>query len=348
MTPFSAVFSIFFLHYNRPDLLVREIHPSGCGMYNVLIVDFSIVKDSLVKMFREGGYNVELCESAYDAMKKLKSIDFDLVVSEVELPGDNAFDLYNYIAKNYPYIPTIMTTDRNIDTFFDVIFKEGIGNVLCKPFRKEEILNLAEKLITKKNIFGLNNYLPDLIETKKIRITASKQIKKAISIIADEIEKWGFTIDNRITLTLILNEMAINAVYHSHGLTDEKKQRQAVHLGEGEYVDIFFARSKDRYGIAIDDYNGKLSRMKILDSINKVIEQNNLLDRASETQEDVTELISETGRGIDLVRKLAGEYYFIIQKNVRTEIIIIFDPLFNDNTSCTHSSLKIIEDLTKE
>ncbi len=327
---------------------MREIHPSGCGMYNVLIVDFSIVKDSLVKMFREGGYNVELCESAYDAMKKLKSIDFDLVVSEVELPGDNAFDLYNYIAKNYPYIPTIMTTDRNIDTFFDVIFKEGIGNVLCKPFRKEEILNLAEKLITKKNIFGLNNYLPDLIETKKIRITASKQIKKAISIIADEIEKWGFTIDNRITLTLILNEMAINAVYHSHGLTDEKKQRQAVQLGEGEYVDIFFARSKDRYGIAIDDYNGKLSGMKILDSINKVIEQNNLLDRASETQEDVTELISETGRGIDLVRKLAGEYYFIIQKNVRTEIIIIFDPLFNDNTSCTHSSLKIIEDLTKE
>jgi len=317
-------------------------------MYNVLIVDFSIVKDSLVKIFREGGYNVELCESAYDAMKKLKSIDFDLVVSEVELPGDNAFDLYNYIAKNYPYIPTIMTTDRNIDTFFDVIFKEGIGNVLCKPFRKEEILNLAEKLITKRNIFGLNNYIPDLIETKKIRITASMQIKKAISLIVNEIESWGFTIDNKITLTLILNEMAINAVYHSHGLTDEKIQRQAVQLGKGEYVDIFFARSRDRYGIAIDDYNGNLSRMKILDSINKVIEQNNLLDRALETQEDVTEFISETGRGIDLVRKLAGEYCFIIQKNVRTEIIIIFDSLFNDDKTCTHSSLKIIEDLTRE
>ena len=49
----------------------------------------------------------------------------------------------------------IMTTDKDIDTFFDVIFDEGIGNVLCKPFKKDEILNLAEKLITKKNIFGL-------------------------------------------------------------------------------------------------------------------------------------------------------------------------------------------------
>ncbi len=317
-------------------------------MYNVLIVDFSIMKDSLAKMFRDGGYNVELCESAYDAMKKLKSVDFDLVVSEVELPGDNAFDLYNYIQKTYPYIPTIMTTDRNIDTFFDVIFKEGIGNVLCKPFRKDEILNLAEKLITKKNIFGLHNYIPGIIETKKVRITSSKQIKKAIALIIQEIEHWGFTIENKITMTLILNEMAINAVYHSHGLTDEKKLRIAVQLGDDEYVDIFFARSESAYGIAIDDYNGKLTRMKILDSINKVIEQNILLDRAWETQEDVTDLISETGRGIDLVRKLAGEYCFIIQKNVRTEILIIIDTLYDDDKTCTHSSLKIIEDLSKE
>lgn len=317
-------------------------------MYNVLVVDFSIFKDSIVKIFTDGGYHVELCGSAYDAMKKLNSVDFDLIVSEVELPGDNAFDLYNYITKTYPYIPAIMTTDKNIDTFFDVIFEEGIGNVLCKPFRKDEILNLAEKLITKKNIFGLDNYIHDIVETKKIRITRSNQIKKAISLIVKEIEDWGFQIQNRITLSLILNEMAINAVYHSHGLTDEKLMRVAVQLREGEFVDIFFARSKDVYGIAIDDYNGKLSRMKILDSINKVVEQNILLDRASTSQEDVSSMISETGRGIDLVRKLAGEYYFIIQKNVRTEIIIIFDTRYNDDTINTHSSLKIIEDLTKE
>ena len=317
-------------------------------MYTVLIVDFSIFKESLVKIFKENNYRVELCESAYDAMIKLKAIDFDLVVSEVELPGDNAFDLYNYISRTYPYIPTIMTTDKSIDTFFNIILKEGIGNVLYKPFKKDEILNLAEKLITKKNIFGLHNYISDVIETKKIRITSSKQIKKAITLIFEEIKAWGFPVGNKNTLSLILNEMAINAVYHSHGLTDEKIQRIAVQLGEDEYVDIFFAHSKDKYGIAIDDYNGKLSKMKILDSINKVIEQNILLNEASETEADVTDFISETGRGIDLVRKLAGEYLFIIQKNVRTEIMIIFDTTYDNDTMGTHSSLKIIEDQTQE
>jgi two-component sensor histidine kinase len=281
-------------------------------------------------------------------MSKLKMYDYDLVVSEIELPGDNAFDLYNYISRNYPYIPTIMTTDKNIDTFFDVIFQEGIGNVLCKPIKKSEVLNLAEKLITKKNIFGLGNYLTGIKESKKIRITNSKQIKKAINVILDEIEKWNFKIRSRMLLCLILNEMAINAVYHSHGLSDEKEERKSVKLKEGEYVDLFFARSSDRYGIAIDDYNGKLSKEMILNNINKVIVQNTMIDDAVKTGSDIASIVSETGRGIDLVRKLAGEYYFIIKKDVRTEIMLIFDPRYEDDNSTHYSSLKIVEDLSPD
>jgi CheY-like chemotaxis protein len=317
-------------------------------MYNVLVVDFSAYKDSIVKTFTQNGYAVEHCESAYDAMKKLKAIDFDLVVSEVELPGDNAFDLYNYISKNYPFIPMIMTTDRDIDTFFDVIFNEGIGNVLCKPFKQEEILNLAEKLITKKHIFGLDHYIDDLIETKKIRINGSRQIKKAIAMVIDEIHGWGFEIGKESMLNLILNEMVINAVYHSHGLTEQKKQRVPVTLGDGEFVDIFFGRSPDRFGIAIDDYRGKLTKMIILDSINNVIKQNNLIEQAGGSNDELLLQISETGRGIDLVRKLAGEYYFVIKKDVRTEILILFDRRDDRNACNTYSSLKIIEDPSQE
>jgi DNA-binding NtrC family response regulator len=119
-------------------------------MYNILVVDVSSSKDTVARLFRDNGYNVELSESAFDAMSKLKLTDFHLVVSEVELPGDNSFELYNYICTYYPYIPTIMTTDKQIDIFFERIFHEGIGNVLCKPLIKEEVLNLAEKLITGK------------------------------------------------------------------------------------------------------------------------------------------------------------------------------------------------------
>ena len=56
-------------------------------MYSVLIVDVSTYKDSVADLFRDFGYNVEVCESAFDAMSKLKAFDFDLIVSEVDLAG---------------------------------------------------------------------------------------------------------------------------------------------------------------------------------------------------------------------------------------------------------------------
>jgi len=312
-------------------------------MYKILIADLSPYKNTLKEIFTENGYNAVFCDSAFDAISKLKAYDFDLVVSEVELPGDNAFDLYEYVEENYPYIPIIMVTGKNIDHFFSRIFEQGIGNVLHKPVNSKELLNLTEKLITKKNIFGLDNYLENIKETKRMKIRKSLQINRAIDLVIEQIIAWNFQVASRATLGLILNEMVINAVYHSHGLTKEKLDRTPVQLPEDKFVDIKFCYSDEAFAISITDYNGKLSKDKILESINNVIKQNILIEESITTGADISEFISESGRGIDLVRKLSGEYYFIIKKNFRTEIILIFKASDEPVESET-SSLKIIED----
>ncbi len=314
-------------------------------MYNILIADLSPYKDILQKIFAENGYKSVSCDSAFDAISKLKAYDFDLVISEVELPGDNAFDLYEYVKENYSYVPMIMVTDKNIDQFFNRIFQQGIGNVLHKPVNSAEILNLSEKLITRKNIFGLNNYLENIKEIKRMKVKKSHQINRAIELIIEQILSWNCTIQSSTTLGLILNEMVINAVYHSHGFTREKLDRIPVELPEDKFVDIQFCYTSDSYAISIIDSNGKLSKDKILESLNNVIKQNMLIEESIETGADISEMISESGRGLDLVRKLSGEYYFIIKKDHRTEIIIIFKNSSQPIASET-SSLKIIEDRT--
>ncbi len=310
---------------------------------NVLIADLSQYKHVLENNFKEAGYETIFCDSAFDAISKLKAYDIDIVVSEVELPGDNAFELYEYIQENYPYIPAIMITEKDIDTFFEKIFSQGIGNVLHKPVVKSELINLAEKLTTMKNIFGLNNYLQPINEIKEIKITRSSQIYRTVELIDKQIEDWGFLIDNKTTLNLVLHEMIINAVYHSHGYTQEKLDRIPVELKKGQFVQIQFCKNKNFYAISITDFNGKLTKKRILESINNVINQHHLIEQAIQKGQDITDLISETGRGIDLVRRLAGEYYFIIKENYRTEIIMIFS---NSSSSedTENSSLKIIED----
>ncbi|MBN2039087.1 MAG: response regulator [Spirochaetes bacterium] len=312
-------------------------------MHNVLVVDLPPYKDKIVKIYRESGYRVQDSESAFDAMGKLKTFDFDLIVSEVELPGDNAFELYNYIQTHYPYIPMIMITEKQIDIFFERIFQEGIGNVLCKPIVKEELVNLTQKLITRKKIFGLQNYMGVTEDIKKIRIKSSAEIRDSIDKAISKIEEWKFDIGNKTILKLVLNEIIINAVYHSHGYGKQKEERKKIDLKKDEHVDLFFAKNCNGYGIAIDDYRGKLTKAAILENLNKAIKQSEMIIRAYETGEEISEEISETGRGLDMLRKIAKDYYFIIKKNVRTEVII----LFNNQKSAGQkgTSLKIIEDV---
>lgn len=312
-------------------------------MYNVLIVDVSSYKDSVAGLFREFGYNVEISESAFDAMSKLKIYDFDLIVSEVDLPGNNAFELYNYIKSYYPYIPMMMITEKEIDNFFERIFQEGIGNVLCKPLSKEEVANLSCKLITKKNVFGLKNYMEDIQEIKKMRITSSDKIQIYINKIFAQIESWNCKIENKIILKLVLNEVILNALYHSHGYKKQKEERKQIKLKKDEYVDIFLAKNSKGYGISINDYRGKLSKMMILENLNNAIKQSQLILKAFETGEEISDKISESGRGLDLLRKIAKDYYFIIKKNIRTEVILLFIDMENKNRT-SGTSLKIIED----
>jgi CheY-like chemotaxis protein len=312
-------------------------------MYNVLLVDVSSYKDSVAGLFRDFGYNVEVSESAFDAMSKLKTFDFDLIVSEVDLPGNNAFELYNYIKSYYPYIPMMMITEKEIDNFFERIFQEGIGNVLCKPLYKEELANLANKLITKKNVFGLKNYMKDIEEIKKLRITSSDKVQGYINKIFAQIEKWDLKIENKIVLKLVLNEVIINALYHSHGYKKQKEERKQITLKKGEYVDVFLAKSNKGYGISINDYRGKLTKMMILENLNNAIKESQMILKAYETGEEIDTQISESGRGLDLLRKIARDYYFIIKKNVRTEVILLFTGQEKAGRT-SGTSLKIIED----
>ncbi|HQO39724.1 MAG TPA: response regulator [Spirochaetota bacterium] len=312
-------------------------------MYRILIADPSHYREELADLYKSSGYAVDTCDSAFNAISKLKAYDYDLVVSEVELPGDNAFDLYQYIRENFPFIPAIMITDKKIDSFFNMIFTKGIGNVLHKPVPQHELLGLSRKLITKENIFGLQHYLQDMRDLKRIRITRSTQITDAIEMMTEQIEQWGFSIKSKMAFSLILNEMIINAVYHAHGLTSEKLERRPVTLEDGKYVDLFFCRNDDSYAVSVTDYNGLLTSGRILESINAVIEQELLIEKSALTGENIMEHISETGRGIDLVRKLSWEYYFIIKKNTRTDVIIIFNNSAG-TTDKERTSLKIIED----
>lgn len=331
-------FTCNFLQYDNNNL--KYIFYYEVQLKNILLIDSEKDRDSIRTLLPE--YNTVCADSAFDATVLLSSEKFDLVITEIDLPGDNSFELYYYIKNNYQDIPVVMLTNKNIDSFFDKIFIEGIPNILHKPVSQNELKTLVEKLTNKNNIFGLKNYLENISEHKQIKITESSKIQTSIDSVIKYLVEWGFNTNGITILNLILNEIIINAVYHSHGFTDEKLKRLPVILPENKHVLLSFAHNQSHAGISITDFNGKLSKCTILENMFNAVNQKKLLEKALHTGEDISNLLSESGRGIDLVRQLAGEYYFILSPDEKTEVIILF-PFNHEFTEYDYSSLKIIE-----
>jgi len=270
------------------------------------------------------------------------SIKEDILFCSLEIPGCNTFQLYQQIRKNNTDMPIVFFTNENINLYLDEFSQTEGCNVIAKPFTREELLFFLEKLAHKNRACGLKNYRKQKSTVKTFFLTESTEIRDSIQDIFSLAKKWGFEFHYDFKIDLVIHELLVNALYHAYGFETEKKQGACISLPSGECIEIEVGHDENRFGIAITDYKGNLSRKRILDALQSLEKQHRadlLFDTTTDLQ--ITEVFKQHGRGIDIVRKNSGEYYFIIEKKKRTQAIIIFDKLFEKDDEYT--SIKIIE-----
>ncbi len=107
---------------------------------NLLIVDDElIVRDSLSKWFREEGYEVEVAESASEALTKLAEHRYDLALLDIKMPGTDGIELQRRLHEVNPHlIVIIMTGYASVETAVAAL-KNGAYDYVTKPFDPDDI-----------------------------------------------------------------------------------------------------------------------------------------------------------------------------------------------------------------
>lgn len=300
------------------------------------------------KILEKGGYKYHVVHDAVEAESAidlaLDNIPFGLAIIDTNVFSNTeaAGDLIDKM-RDELHLPMIMTTEDQIDRHFDLINDFHINQVLNKPVKSKELLNVIHRLMNPRPElwFGLQNYIQDLKALKRIEITDSNQIRPCIAKVLEIVKDWGFDFDFTFEMDLVWQEMLTNAVYHSHGYSSYKRERIPIRLPEGYKVDVRFGHNGQQFGFSVRDYRGSLTPGRIVESLSQAVEQQNMIEKSLETGEDVTELVLDRGRGLDIIRRMTGEYYFIIDPDKSTEVMIIYDGSFENDDS--YSSLKILE-----
>jgi DNA-binding NtrC family response regulator len=133
----------------------------------ILIVDDDrIILDSLAEFLRAEGYSVESVVSFKEALQALERQPTDLILSDVNIPGGNGFELLHVVRKRYAETVLIMMTGYGtIESAVEAI-KMGAFDYLTKPIIDDELRVCVERALNQQAILRENRVLKDRLDQR--------------------------------------------------------------------------------------------------------------------------------------------------------------------------------------
>ena len=119
-------------------------------MSNILIADDSSSMRQMVSFtLKAAGHQVDEAKDGIEALEKAKSKQYELVLSDVNMPNKSGFELTSELRslENYKFVPILLlTTESAAD-------KKGQGKAagatgwIVKPFNPETLVHTVKKVI---------------------------------------------------------------------------------------------------------------------------------------------------------------------------------------------------------
>ncbi len=123
----------------------------------ILVVDDErSMQEFLEILLRKEGYDVVTAGDVPSALVALDSDDFDLVISDIQMPDRSGLDLLRALRQAQPDIVAIMITAFATTETALAAMKEGAYDYITKPFKVDEIKLVVKKALEKKLLAAEN------------------------------------------------------------------------------------------------------------------------------------------------------------------------------------------------
>ncbi|MBU2055846.1 MAG: sigma-54 dependent transcriptional regulator [Proteobacteria bacterium] len=153
------------------------------GKHHLLVVDDEeVIREGMRRILSAEGYHVDTSASGRTAVEKIQEQDFDVVITDLKMPGMDGMEVLKTIKILQPEVPVVIITGYStVDTAVEAM-KNGAFDYIAKPFTSELIIDKVRKAVDYKTLamesfsakkklsagHGFDDFVGESVEMQKV------------------------------------------------------------------------------------------------------------------------------------------------------------------------------------
>jgi len=137
------------------------------GQKHLLIVDDEhALREAIAERLADHGFLVEQAASGEQALQRLADFAFDILITDLRLPGIDGGKVIDAALERYPEIIAIVITGYG--TVKDAVeaIKQGAADFITKPFQFDALLHVLRSALEQRRLTSENAYLRSQLEDR--------------------------------------------------------------------------------------------------------------------------------------------------------------------------------------
>ena len=139
---------------------------SDSSKHLLLVEDEPLLREAVAAQLVDRGYQVREADSGETAIAQLTEFAFDIIVTDLRLPGIDGSAVVEAAVERYPDIVAIVITGYG--TVKDAVeaVRRGAWDFVSKPFQIDELLHALEAALEQRRLKSENEYLRAQLEER--------------------------------------------------------------------------------------------------------------------------------------------------------------------------------------
>ena len=201
----------------------------------LLVDDEAALREAIAERLADHGFVVEQAASGEEALARLADFAFDVIITDLRLPGIDGRAVLESALERYPEIIAIIIT--GFGTVKDAVnaIKQGAADFITKPFQFDALMHVLNSALEQRRLRSENAYLRSQLE-ERYRIDGLVGSSGAMRDLFQLLETVAATSSTVLITgeTGTGKELAARAIHHSQPAARQPFRRAQLQRHPGD------------------------------------------------------------------------------------------------------------------